>query len=196
MVPSYERLRSLLHRVRRSGFSLFTRTEQDVLDAEFDTERHCSHPGDATCVGHAYFSLGFVQSVVYHHKLHAGIYEDSSSRDTGWQDQVLKNLTCSLCYRSSLSLQQSLVNQRGDGLRRSVEQCHTKGPLELQRAVKATLALSPLLASATLHNISLDPYSKYMFTRNLTCNKRKGAAQRAESARNIYESFDAISIHD
>ena len=128
--PSANRLRSLLSRVGTGDYSLFTRTEQDVIDAEFDPAAHCGAVADNRtsstpstnaegmparrlaastfsherafeapgCVGHAYLGLPLLRSVVHHHKIHAGIAEPRAGpKDRWWRDQVLWNLTSSLC---------------------------------------------------------------------------------------------------
>ena len=138
--PSARRLLSLLSRVHSGNYSLFTRTEQDIIDAEFDPAAHCGlstsrasnitlataaenrpsvhgqpkgHPEGRValvtptqapsseadgCVGHAYLGQPLLHSIVLHHKIHAGIAEPRAGpKDKWWRDQVLRNLTCSLC---------------------------------------------------------------------------------------------------
>jgi len=100
MRPSSKRLRSLLARLRDGNFSLFTRTEQDVLDSEFNASDHCTSNGTTNCIAHAFLSQTLVRSIVLHHKLHARIAEGNrrtARTDIWWRDQLLLNLTVVLC---------------------------------------------------------------------------------------------------
>jgi hypothetical protein len=117
---STARSQSLLHRARTGNFSTFTRTEQDVLDDEFDTRHQCilksdREAGEADCVPTAVvgikesFPFTAVGDIyVLHHRMKAYVTGALGEPLTGGhhaETLLLRNLSASLCQASTLQLQ-------------------------------------------------------------------------------------------
>ena len=92
--PSLSTFWSLQRRARDGNFTLFTQTEQDVLDAEFPVSEQCvgvGLPKQPSCTRHAYMSHMLVQSLVMHHKIHA--YDGNALLSTA----LIHNLSLTFC---------------------------------------------------------------------------------------------------
>ena len=95
--PSQRTFDALQQRASHGNFTTFTKTEQDVLDAEFAIRDHClplraaREPLDA-CVAHAYLQHELVEQLVLHHRIH-------SRRDVDEHVGTLaiQNLSLALC---------------------------------------------------------------------------------------------------
>ena len=136
--PSVALAEALEARARQGNFSLYTRTEQDVLDAEFDPYGMCheAKKQQSQCVRAAILSDRVLSSYTVHHKIHGFRLDDKQAPPKGLTrltilqgNKVLRNLTLTLCKDVSHELNARLGTE-GFGGRGSASPRWTTEPLE------------------------------------------------------------------
>ena len=104
--PSVQMADALAARAASGRFSLFTQTEQDVIDAHFDPSEHCLRPDENSlsaepkCTTHTRLSSPVMQSYAIHHKHHffaIGAPTSPRGREYLKGNRMVQNLTLTLC---------------------------------------------------------------------------------------------------
>ena len=121
--PSVAVAEALEARARLGNFSLYTRTEQDVIDAEFEPYGMCRSKAAAAaaggpqppCVRAAILSGHALSAYTVHHKIHGYRLDDKQAPPRGLTrlqilqgNKVLRNLTLTLCKTLSHELKEPL----------------------------------------------------------------------------------------
>jgi hypothetical protein len=126
--PSKAMAEALWLRAYSGNFSIFTNTEQDVIDAEWDPRTSCVERGagagaHGVCARQATLNVDVLRRFVWHHKLHAytlakdgGAHHAKGTRrkEILSTNRYLANLSVELCSSSSSSSSSS-TGTRGAG---------------------------------------------------------------------------------